>query len=415
MIHKLLQSPAMRWPWQKPGPAPQEFHTSTLEGLQLSTRLQSLVPGTQGLMGLPAVYRGTQILTDIISSMPWQGLAGGEPALTGQGTLQTAEALDPQPQLLIQPNPSEPRDTTIASLVISMIWHGNAFLFLNGFDPDTGRPTMVEVLDPNRMSVSWDAEMRRRVFQFDQQTLELGFNLAWFPMNLLPGAVQGISPILSAQESAKAGIEAEKYGRDLFQSGGVPTGVIQVPGKMTKAEADKFRDDWNAGAAEGRGPAVLSGGMEYDNISLTPDQAQFILSKAWSAQQVARALGIPQWFLNAGAPPGTASALTYQNLNQVFVEFARTTIVPTYLRPIEAAFSSMLPRGQQVQFDLGEFLRADLDTRFRAYQTAVTGGFLTVEEVRAREQLPLQPKAGELREPRATAADVSSGDTDTQR
>ena len=394
----------MRWPWQaEPGPAtaPKEFHTSTLESIKLTTRLQQLAFGTVGAMELPAVYRGVQLLTDIISSMPWGGITGGEPSMTGQGAIKDPASLDPQPMLLVQPNPSQSRDQTIRDIVISMIWHGNGYLFLNGFDPDTGRPTMVEPLDPNRMSVSWNAEHTRRIFRFEHTELELGFNLAWFPMNLLPGAAVGISPIAATGESISAGIEAEKFGRDLFQSGGVPTGVVQVPGKMTKAEANAFRDDWNKGAAEGRGPAVLSGGMTYENISLTPDQAQFILSKAWSAQQVARALGIPQWFLNAGAPPGTASALTYQNLQQVFVELARTTLIPTYLRPIERAFSSMLPRGQQVRFDLTEFLRADDTARYNTWDTAISGGILTVEEVRARENLPLVPERGELREPQA--------------
>ena len=392
----------MRWPWQAdPGPAtaPQEFHTSTLEGLRLSTRLQELSLGTFGAMSMPAVYRGTQLITDIISAMPWHAIGGGEASMTGQAAVQDPELLDPQPMITVQPNPSQNRDQTIRDLVISMIWHGNGFLFLNGFDPETGRPTMVEPLDPNRMSITWNADQTRRIFQFDQQTLELGFNLAWFPMNLLPGRTSGISPIVAARESIAAGVEAERFGRDLFQSGGVPTGVITVPGKMTKKEADQFREDWNSGAAEGRGPAVLSGGMEYDNISLTPDQAQFILSKAWTAQQVSRALGIPQWFLNAGAPPGTASALTYQNLQQVFTEMARTTLIPTYLRPIERAFSSMLPRGQQVRFDLSEFLRADDTARFNTWDTAIKGGILTVEEVRARENLPLVPERGELRGP----------------
>ena len=390
----------MRFPWQaKAQPEPELFHTSTLEGLRLSTRLQQLSLGAHGAMGMPAVYRGVQLLTDIISAMPWAGILGGEPSMTGQGQLRDPQLLDTQPQLLLQPNPSQTRDQTIRDIVISMIWHGNGYLFLNGFDPETGRPTMVEPLNPARMTVTWNADQTRRIFAFDQQPLELGFNLAWFPMNLIPGNTQGISPIFASREAIGAGIEAERFGRDLFQKGGVPTGVITVPGKMTKKEADDFRTDWNEGAAEGRGPAILSGGMAYDNISLTPDQAQFILSKAWSAQQVARVLGIPQWFLNAGAPPGTASALTYQNLQQVFVELARTTLVPSYIRPIERAFSTMLPRGQQVRFDLSEFLRADDTARFNTWETAINAGILTVEEVRARENLPLVPERGELREP----------------
>lgn len=375
---------------------PDLFHSSTLEGLLLSTRLQQLSGHSSAAMSHNSVFRGVQILTDITSSLPWAGMTGGEPSMSGLGQVREPDVLDPQPMLLLRPNPSQSRDQTIRDLVISMIWHGNAYLFLNGFDPETGRATMVEPLDPNRMSVTWNGDQTRRIFQYDQQTLELGFNLAWLPVNLLPGATIGLSPIFQTSESWRSGIEAERYGRELFAEGAVPTGALTVPGKLTKAEADKFRAQWEEQHANGRGTAILSGGMEYSMISLTPDQAQFILSKAWSAQQVARVLGIPQWFLNAGGPPGTASALTYTNLQQVFTELARMTLIPTYLRPIERVFSELLPRGQQVRFDLDEFLRADLSSRFGAYADALTAGFLTVEEVRIREKLPTQPIAGDL-------------------
>jgi phage portal protein BeeE len=79
--------------------------------------------------------------------------------------------------------------------------------------------------------------------------------------------------------------------------------------------------------------------------------------------------------------------LTYQNLNQVFVELTRATLYPTYLRRIEKAFSRLLPRGQSVKFDTSEFLATDQESRYRAYQVGIETGFLTVDEVRAHEGL----------------------------
>ena len=79
--------------------------------------------------------------------------------------------------------------------------------------------------------------------------------------------------------------------------------------------------------------------------------------------------------------------MTYTNVQGVFRELTTTTLYPTYLRRIERAFTKLLPRGMSCQFDLTDFLKADDGTRYTALKTAIDAGILTVEEVRASEDL----------------------------
>jgi HK97 family phage portal protein len=183
-------------------------------------------------------------------------------------------------------------------------------------------------------------------------------------------------------------IYTDEWARRLFSDSATPSGYLKVPARLEGDEPGDLRADWESAHRGGRGTAILSGGISYETISMTPEQAQFLQTRAWGVQEVARLLGIPQHFLNAGNSPGSSQSLTYTNVQAVFRELTTVTLYPTYLRRIEQAFSSLLPRGQEVQFDLGEFLKADDTTRFAALKVAIDAGIITVEEARARENLP---------------------------
>ena len=68
------------------------------------------------------------------------------------------------------------------------------------------------------------------------------------------------------------------------------------------------------------------------------------------------------------------------------------------LRPIEDALTFLLPRGQQARFNYEGFLRSSTEQRYSSYATAITSGFLTIDEVReieGREPLPAPTPAPE--------------------
>jgi HK97 family phage portal protein len=363
----------------------QEFHPHTLQGMRVASELQYTGTSLSDFK-VSAVYRGAQLLADLTAQLPWHAYEGGDPTLTMQSVLEEATRLDPQPQILLNPDVVTDRDDMLRQIVLSLIFHGNAYLYGSMMDRD-GRPTNVTVANSNEVAVSSNAGNTRPVYSWRGQSMQLGVNWWHLSLNRPPGQWTGVGPLMAGSEIVNGIRNADRYARDLFANSGTPSGVLKVPGKLTKDEAERLKEQWDRQHAGGRGTAILSGGIEFEGIALTPEQAQFLSTRAYGSQEVARLLGIPQWFLNAGSPPGTASALTYQNLNQVFVELTRSTLYPTYLRRIEKMFSRLLPRGQMVKFDTSEFLATDAESRYRGYQVALEAGFMTVDEVRAHEGL----------------------------
>ena len=359
---------------------------SSLEPLIVATELQN---GAANLATLrsTAVYRGVQLLADLAGSIPWYANEGGDPALTGQRTIVRPERLAVQPTILVRPNAWEDRDETIRKFVQSLIWHGNAYVLGSLFVE--GRPTHAMVLDPNEVTVTPSERDRTRgVYSWRGQTLTLGGNLWHTRLVTLPGQIVGTSPLRAAMGVIDGAIAADQYANQFFRESATPAGTLTSMAMLTKPEAEELRDQWEEQHRLGRGTAVLGGGITYEQISVTPEQAQFLQTRAFGNQEIARLLGVPQWLLNAGSPPGSGSSLTYSNLSAVFIELTRMTLDPTYLRRLQAVFSQFIPRGQAVDFDLLTFTRADPDARARTAEIAIRSGWLDPVEVRIAEGLP---------------------------
>ena len=78
--------------------------------------------------------------------------------------------------------------------------------------------------------------------------------------------------------------------------------------------------------------------------------------------------------------------MTYSNVQQDSISFVRWSIQPWASR-VEAALTELLPRGQEAKFNMGGLMRADMQTRYQAHAVALSSGFMTVDEVRALEDL----------------------------
>lgn len=354
------------------GGSPVPFHATTLEGMKVQGDFQNSGVVVEQFRS-SAVYRGVTLLADLTAQLPWYAVTGGDPSMTRQQKVEPEQRLDVQPRLLLEPQMNEDRDDVLRRIVISMLVHGNAYLY--GMMPVDGYPQNIMVVNPNEVAVTPNARNTAAVYKWRGEQRLKGVNWYHLMLNPVPGRWTGVGPFTAGADIIAGIRNADNYARRLFTESGMPAGVLKHPGKLTKDEADKLRQAWDQSHQGGRGTAILSGGIEFEGISLTPEQAQFLATRAYGSQEVARLLGIPQWFLNAGSPPGTASALTYQNLNQVFVELTRTMLYPSILRRIEKVFSSMLPRGQAVKFDLSKFLENDLGDRALAAKQLTDAGY----------------------------------------
>ena len=135
-----------------------------------------------------------------------------------------------------------------------------------------------------------------------------------------------------------------------------------------------------------RMPAVLNSSTEFEILSGNAQESQLVEVQIQALTEAANILGLPAYYLGA---PNTSR--TYANVEQENLQLVRWSIQPIAER-IEQALSDLLVRGQVARFDYDTLLRTDTNSRYNAYSTGITSGFLTVDEVRDMENRdPINP------------------------
>ena len=123
--------------------------------------------------------------------------------------------------------------------------------------------------------------------------------------------------------------------------------------------------------------------MQFTPIAIAPEESQFIETQRFTVAQIARVFGVPPEMVGSDA----GNSLTYSNVESRALDFLRYSVQPWLIR-LETALSGVLPRDQFVRFNAGGLLRATTKDRYEAHEVALRAGFLTINEVRALEDLP---------------------------
>ncbi len=339
---------------------------------------------------IPSVYRGAQILADTVGSLPLQLIDD-----------KTKKVKKFQPRLLTDPDPSETYHDTLSSIMYSLIFTGNAFLH-PVTRTERGEVTSLFVMDPAEVTVEWDKRKLYRLYSWRDQDLAVDEEIVHIAINRYPGALMGVGPFTAARLSLN-GIKAENnYAKKLFEDEATPSMAINVPQPLTKDEASVLLAQWEESHKNRKRPAIMSGGSTIEQISLNPIDAEFLESRKFSVQEIARMLGLPSSYLNAESD----ASLTYSTVETQNRMFLTATLNPTYLEKIGGAFSRMLSLGEAAQFDVSALLRADQGSRFEAHAVALAAGFMTVNEVRAVEGLEPVDGGDEAPEPKADGPSV---------
>jgi HK97 family phage portal protein len=319
---------------------------------------------------------------------------------------RTTRQVMPQPSVLRQPDPFQPRETTLAQLSAAMLIRGEAFAWLTAHDR-SGRATVAIPVPNDEVSITWDDTQRFAVYRWRGQVMTLGYDLMHLKyQDLGPGYLHGVGPIQAIAGTIAGNLNADRLTSTQFTEGAWVDGVLEAPNKLTKAEADRLREQWDTAHAGKRGTAVLEGGIAYKPVMMSNSDAQLLESRKFYATDIARAYGIPAPLL--GLPMGEGSSLTYANLADIKSQYAQFA-VQVVTDSVEAQFSRLLPSTQECLFAFSSLLRADISTRYSVYSKALDAGLLTVNEARELEGLPPLAGGDEIRAPKDTQQ-VGGGD-----
>lgn len=209
----------------------------------------------------------------------------------------------------------------------------------------------------------------------------------------------GLSPIAAMRDTIGFSMVLQEQGARLFSNGTVTSGVLEMPGTLTKEVVDRLRAQWSenySGVRNAHRPLILDGDMKWKSLGMTSEDAQFLQTRAFQDQQIYRIFGVPPHML--GDNEKTTSWGT--GVEQLSIGFVQWTLMP-WLKRWEQAISQTLLLPQErgtyyPEFEVDGLLRGDQKSRSEALAIKRQNGIINANEWRRLENMdPIDGPAGE--------------------
>lgn len=196
--------------------------------------------------------------------------------------------------------------------------------------------------------------------------------------------MQRMSPIRLHRENMGLAKAAQDFGSEYFGQKGQMTGVLASDQPLRKEQMDVIQNSWNQSAMNA-GTKLLPFGFKYQRITITPDEAQFIETRKFQAEEICRIYSVPPSLVQL------PSQTTFNNVEQQNLQFARHTISP-WAKRIEQEIDRKLIQSFErpdvySQFNMNDLYRGDLSARTNFYQQMLQTGVMSINEVRAKENM----------------------------
>ncbi len=210
----------------------------------------------------------------------------------------------------------------------------------------------------------------------------------------------GYSPVAMARQAIGLGLAAEQFGAAFFGNGSTPKGALKTPNKMSPEAMQRLRTQWEAvhqGTVNSNRVAILEQGLEWQGISVSPEDAQFLLTRKFQVLEIARLYNLPPHKL------GDYEHAHFANIEEANLDYLNTTL-RRWLVAIEQEYNRKFftvgerRRGLHVRHDMSVLMRANMAARTVRNQAMRNGGALSADDWRAEEGLnPIGPdKGGDL-------------------
>lgn len=343
-------------------------------------------------MQMTAVYSCVRVLSEAVAGLPLHLYK-----YTQNGGKE--KSIDHPLYFLLhdEPNPEMTSFVFRETLMTHLLLWGNAYaqIIRNG----KGEVIALYPLMPNRMTVDRD-ENGRLYYKYyrgnDEAIRNKEYEVILSPYDVLhiPGlgfdGLVGYSPIAMAKNAIGLAIATEEYGAKFFANGAAPSGVLEHPG--TLKNPDKVRESWNAtfgGSHNANKVAVLEEGMKYTPISISPEQAQFLETRKFQINEIARIFRVPPHMV------GDLEKSSFSNIEQQSLEFVKYTLEPWLVRWEQSMVRSLLTPSEKqeyfIKFNVDGLLRGDYASRMSGYATARQNGWMSANDIRELENLDRIP------------------------
>jgi HK97 family phage portal protein len=304
----------------------------------------------------------------------------------------------PRPAWVDQPDVDMTRQAHYQQVLVSLLVSGNSYTRI--FRNAAGDVVNLVALDPDTVTVRRSA-LGRKIFLVENEGETLTSDEIIHITDLItPGSLVGLSRVERLKEAIGLSSAMQSFASRFFGTGATTQGIIEFPGNLTPDQAKQLRDGFDSahrGFRRAHKTGVLSGGASYKQTTVPNDAAQFLESRRFSVEEIARAFNIPLSMM------GVPGAQSYASTEQNAIQFVVHTLRP-FIEKLEWAYSRLLPVEAFLKFNVDGLLRGDFSTRISAYSVGLQAGFMSVNDVRRLEDLSPTEGGDQYRVPLANIA-----------
>ena len=348
-------------------------------------------------MQTTAVYACVRILAEAVASLPlhvYEYQDDGGKKLVHDHPLYYLLHDEPNPEM----TSFVFRDTLMSHL---LIW-GNAYAQI--IRDGAGRVLGLYPLLPDKMDVQRD-DKGNIYYVYSRNSDENPMFKEYGNIKLkaedvlhIPGlgfdGLIGYSPIAMAKNAVGMTLACEEYGASFFANGANPGGVLEHPGVLK--DPSKVRESWNSvyrGVSNAHKIAVLEEGMKYQQIGIPPEEAQFLETRKFQINEIARLYRIPPHMV------GDLDKSSFSNIEQQSLEFVKYTLDPWVIRWEQSLQRSLLLPGEKgkyfIKLNVDGLLRGDYQSRMNGYAVGRQNGWFSANDIREMENMnPIPDEEG---------------------
>lgn len=370
---------------------PSTWFVDSLGGSQASS---GVLVNEETAMRSTAVYASVRLLSETMASLPlivYRRLTGGgkERATDHPLYLVLHDQVNPYMTSMVF------RETLMAHL---LLW-GNAYAEIE-YDKK-GNIVALWPLLPDRTYPRMDA-VTSELYYYTTVASGQEIKLPSWKVLHIPGlgfnGLVGRSPIRMAREAIGLSLATEEFGSRFFGQGAKPGGVLEHPGKLSDDSMRRLRASWaeiHSGLHNSHRIAILEEGMKYQQIGIPPEDAQFLETRRFQVNEIARIFRVPPHMI------GDLDRATFSNIEQQSLEFVVYSLRPWLVRWEQAINAKLLmPEQRQIYFVehlVDGLLRGDIQSRYQAYAVARQNGWLSADDIRELENMnPLPDGQGNI-------------------
>jgi HK97 family phage portal protein len=327
-------------------------------------------------MRLSAVFGAVRVISETIASLPWE-------VKQDAGDSTRSASAHPINKLIHHPNGMMTdfnfREVCQAHLCL----HGNAFIAIRR--NEAGQPVKLIPVHPDRVEVKVYKD--EKFYTIDQGKETFDDTEMIHILGLSFDGIIGKSVIEAARESIGLGLAADQFGGSFFGNGANVSAVLTHPGRLSDDAYKRLMASWQrrySGLDNAHKTAILEEGMNLQKVSISPQESQFLETRKFGVEDIARFFRIPLAYLGS-----LENSSTRANIEEQGIQFQRNTILP-WVKRWEAEFNRKLFPGQEdyfIRMNMDGLLRGDISSRYSSYATARQWGWLSVNDIRKHESL----------------------------